>query len=107
MLNTILKILSILVYVLCVIYAVGWGFIMRGKTQATGMTEKTYEINGLLMFVSLVLIPLLKISPFHLLWMFLLSFIMGFIGLMFPFNLLLWIPAGLYGSLWYIGLKRK
>lgn len=80
---------------------------MRRKARVTGATEKTYEVNGFLMAVSLVLIPLLKISPFHLLWMFPLSFVMGFVSLLFPFNIILWIPAGLYGSLWYIGLKNK
>lgn len=91
-------------YIICVLFAIVWGILIRQKAKAEQATEKIFEVFGLLMVVSLILIPVLSLSPFHLLWMFPVSFMFGPLSFIFPFRLL-WPLASLYGSLWYIGLK--
>ena len=93
-------------YIVCVLFAIVWGILIRQKAKAEQATEKIFEVFGLLMAVSLILVPVLSLSPFHLLWMFPLSFILGPLSFIFPFNLL-WPLASLYASLWYIGLNSK
>lgn len=93
-----------ILYIICVLFAIAWGILMRQKAKAEQATEKIFEVFGLLMVVSLILIPTLSLSPFHLLWMFPVSFMLGPLSLISPFRLP-WPLASLYGSLWYIGLK--
>jgi len=101
-----LNIVSDIIYIFCTLFAIVWGINMRYRAKV-GQREKIFEVFGLLMVISLVLIPALSLSPFHLLWMFPVSFLLGMLSILFPLNLLLWPLASLYGSIWYIGLKSK
>lgn len=101
-----MNIISTILYIICVLFAVGWGILMRHKAKTEQATEKIFEVFGLLMVISLILIPVLSISPFHLLWMLPVSFLFGPLSFMFPFRLL-WPLASLYGAIWYLGLKPK
>jgi len=100
-----MNIIAIIIYIFGVLFAILWGILMRHKAKTEQATEKIFEVFGLLMVVSLILVLILSLSPFHLLWMFPASFFLGFISLLFPLNFLLWPLASLYGSLWYIGVK--
>ena len=55
--------------------------------------------------VSVILIPLLHLSPFHLLWMLPASFIIGLLSIHTPLRLL-WIFSSIYFSFWYIGISN-
>jgi len=99
-------IIANIIYGFCTLLAISWGILIRSKSNAEQATEKIFEVHGLLMTTSLILVPILSLSPFHLLWMFPMSFVLGFLSMFFPFRLL-WPFATLYGELWYIGLKRK
>jgi hypothetical protein len=99
-----IHIIANIIYIVCVLFAVAWGILMRHKAKTEQATEKIFEVFGLSMAVSLILIPILSLSPFHLIWMFPASFLLGPLSFIFPFRLL-WPLASLYGSLWYIGLK--
>lgn len=99
-------IITSIIYVFGVLLAISWGLLMRHKVKTEGVAEKIFETFGLLMVVSLILIPTLSLSPFHLLWMFPASFLLGLISIIPPLRLL-WPLASLYGFLWYIGLKLK
>jgi len=99
-----MHIIASILYVICVLFAISWGVLLRSKAKTEQATERIFEVFGLLMVVSLILIPALSLSPFHLLWMFPVSFLPGLLSLIFPFRLL-WPLASLYGFLWYIGLK--
>jgi len=100
-----MHIIANVLYISCVLFAILWGINIRQKAKTEQATEKIFEVFGLLMVVSLILIPTLSLSPFHLLWMFPVSFLFGLLSLIFPLNLLLWPLASFYSSLWYIGLK--
>jgi hypothetical protein len=101
-----LNIVSDIIYIFCTLFVIVWGINMRHRARM-GHREKIFEVFGLLMVISLVLIPALSLSPFHLLWMFPVSFLLGMLSIFFPLNLLLWPLASLYSSIWYIGLKSK
>jgi len=102
-----MRIIANILYIICVLIVISWGILIRHKAKAEQSTEKIFEVFGLLMVVSLILIPTLSLSPFHLLWMFPVSFLLGPLSLIFPLNLLLWPLASFYSSLWYIGLKSN
>lgn len=99
-----MHIIASILYIICVLFAILWGVLLRHKAETEQATEKIFEVFGLLMVVSLIVIPALSLSPFHLLWMFPVSFLFGLLSSIFPFRLL-WPLASFYGSLWYIGLK--
>ena len=97
-----MQIIGIILWVIGVLCAVAWGFIIRQKAKNEQSTESTFEVHALLLAVSATIIPVLSLSPFHLLWMIPASFVLGLASVIFPLNLL-WFPASLYGSLWYVG----
>lgn len=94
-----------IIYIICVLFAIAWGILIRHRAKMEQATERIFEVFGLLMVVSLILIPTLSLSPFHLLWMFPVSFLFGPLSLILPLNSILWPLASLYSSFWYIGLK--
>jgi len=100
-----MQIIGIIVWVLGLIWAIAQGFNIRQKAKNEQATEHTFEVHALLAAASVIIIPIMSFSPFHLLWMLPVSFILGLGSMIFPLNLL-WIPASLYGSLWYIGAKN-
>jgi len=100
-----MQIIGIIIWVLCVIWAIAQGFNIRQKAKNEQATEHTFEVHALLATVSVIIIPVLSLSPFHLLWMLPASFVLGIASIIFPLNLL-WLPASLFGSLWYIGTKN-
>jgi len=89
-------------WVVGLIWAIGQGLSIRQKAKNEQATEHTLEVHALLLTISVIVIPLLSLSPLHLLWMMPASFVLGLASVIFPLNLL-WLPASLYGSLWYIG----
>ena len=101
-----MQVVGIIVWVLGVIWAIAQGINLRQKAKNEQAREHTFEVHAFLAVVSVIIIPILSLSPFHLLWMLPVSFILGLASMIFPFNLL-WFPASLYGSLWYVGTKNS
>lgn len=101
-----MHIIANIIWLAGVLYALVWGVNIRHKAKTERGTEKIFEVHALLLTVSVILIPVLSLSPFHLLWMFPASFLLGLMSIIFPFSLL-WPLASLYGSLWYIGIKPR
>ncbi len=97
-----MRVIGIIIWVWSALYALGWGFIIRQKAKNEQATEHTFELHALLLAVSVIVIPAMSLSPLHLLWMVPTSYVLGLASVIFPLNLL-WIPASLYGSLWYLG----
>lgn len=101
-----MHIIANIIYVFGLLFALAWGLVIRNKVKTQGAPERIFEVHGMLMVVSLIIIPVFSLSPFHLLWMFPVSFILGPLSMIPPFRLL-WPFAALYGSIWYIGLGKK
>ena len=99
-----MQIIGVILWAIAVLYAIYWGFIIRQKAKNEQAREHTFELHALLLVVSVTIIPALSLSPFHLLWMIPASFVLGLASVIFPLNLL-WLPASLYGSLWYVGTR--
>lgn len=101
-----MRVLGTILWLIALLWAVSHGLLMREKAKSEQATEHTFELHALLLAVSVAVIPALSLSPLHLLWMIPASFVLGFGSvLIFPLKLL-WIPASLYGTLWYIGIRN-
>lgn len=93
-------------YALCVLVTSTWIFGIRTYTLR-GSPPMRPTVNITMLFVvSLVVVPLLSLSPFHLLWMFIVSFVLGTLSLAFPFSLLS-LPGQWFFILACIGLDRE
>lgn len=100
-----MHVIGTVVWVIALLWAVAQGFLIRQKARSEQATEHTFELHALLLAVSVAIIPVLSLSPLHLLWMVPTSFLLGLASVIFPLNLL-WIPASLYGALWYVGIRN-
>ncbi len=100
-----MEIFSYVVYGLAVFITLGWCLNIRTKARNEQTTEKSMELQGFLMTISLILIPLLHLSPFHLIWMIPTSFILGLLSITTPLKFL-WIFSSLYFAFWYIGINN-
>jgi len=98
-----MRVIGIILWLVGLLWAIAQGFNIRQKAKNEQATEHTFELHAFLLAVSVIIIPVLSLSPFHLLWMLPTSFVLGIVSPIFPLNLL-WMPASLYGSLWYIGI---
>lgn len=99
-------IIGYIVYGLSALMTLGWCLRIREKTKNEQAREKSMELQGLLMTVSLVLIPILHISQFHLLWMLPASVIIGLLSAATPLGRILFVFSSLYFSFWYIGISN-
>ena len=88
-----------------ILFTLAWCFRVREKARSEQATEKGMELQGFLMTVSIVLVLLLHLSPFHLLWMIPASFILGLLSMTTPLRIL-WIFSSIYFSFWYIGISN-
>jgi len=86
-----------------VIVAVGWVYGIRNYMRSgMGVTQQTVNTT-MLFFVSLIVTLSFQISPYHLLWFFPLSWLLGTLSLVFPFSLIS-IPGVLFRGICCIGL---
>jgi len=92
-----------LIWIVGLIVAVGWVYGIRDyMRRGMGITHQTVHTT-MLFFVSLIVILSLQITPYHLLWLFPLSWVMGTLSLAFPFSLLS-IPGRPFMGMCCIGL---
>ncbi|MCI0330961.1 MAG: hypothetical protein L0196_08470 [candidate division Zixibacteria bacterium] len=61
--------------------------IRRDERRGTGSTKASVNMT-MIWCVSLILIPVFGISPYHLLWAFPLGYVLGLLSLIFPFSIL-------------------
>jgi len=100
-----MTVLGMILWVLALLWALAQGLNIRHKAKSEQATEHTFEVHAFLLAVSVAVIPALSLSPLHLLWMVPASFLLGLASVIFPLRLL-WIPASLYGALWYVGIRN-
>jgi len=92
-----------LIWLVGLIVAVGWVYGIRNyMRRGMGVTQQTVNTT-MLFFVSFIVTLSLRISPYHLLWLFPLSWLLGTLSLVFPFSLLS-IPGRLFGDMCCVGL---
>lgn len=100
-----MEIIGYIIYGLSILITLGWCIQIRDKARNEQATEKSMELSGFLMTISLILIPVFHLSPFHLIWMIPTSFILGLLSLTTPLKILLPFST-IYFSLWYIGISN-
>lgn len=100
-----MNIVGYIIFGIGILITVGWSIIIRDKATKEQAREKAMELSAFLMTVSLVLIPLLHISPFHLLWMIPASYFLGLLSVITPLKIL-WIFSSIYFSFWYISISN-
>lgn len=101
-----MNIIGYIIMGFAVLLTLGWSIKIRDKAKNEQEREKAMELQGFLMTVSIILVPVLNISPFHLLWMFPASFIMGGLLSIFKPLRVLWVFSSIYFSFWYIGITN-
>lgn len=100
-----MDIIGYIILGLGILITIAWCLNIREKTKLAQSREKAMELSGFLMTVSLVLIPILHISPFHLLWMIPASYFLGLMSALTPLRIL-WIFSSFYFAFWYIGVSN-
>lgn len=100
-----MNIISYIILALSCFITLGWTLKIREKAKNEQATEKAMELQAFLMTVSIVLIFLIHISPFHLIWMLPTSFILGLLSMTTPLKFL-WVFSSIYFSFWYIGISN-
>ncbi len=102
-----MSILEYIVWGIGIIIAIGWCVNVREKAGREQATEKTSELAGFLLSLSVIILPFFNLSPYHLLWMLPASFILGLLSISFfplralhPFSTVYFFP-------WYIGISNE
>jgi tetratricopeptide (TPR) repeat protein len=104
--GTFINVIEYIILGLSILITIAWCLRIREKAKNEQATEKSMELQGFLMAISLVLVPLLHLSPFHLLWMLPASFILGLLSMNTPLKIL-WIFSSVYFAFWYIGISDE
>jgi len=101
-----MKLVAYIIYGIGVSFAITWLLGIRLYTKS-GRGVQIQTVNTTMLFiVSLILIPLFKLSPFHLLWMYPASWLLGVLSLTFPFSFLSFF-GNIVGKIICIGLNKK
>lgn len=103
--NTFGTVIGYIIFGLSVLFTLGWCLKIRYKAKTEQSREKSYELSGFLLTISLILVPVLHVSPFHLLWMTPVSFLLGMLSIGTPIRVL-WIFSSFYFSFWFIGINN-
>ncbi len=90
---------------LSILITLGWCFDIRHKAKYEQAKELPKELQGFLMTVSIILVFAIPLSPFHLLWMLPVSFVIGLLSLTTPLSIL-FMFSSIYFSVWYIGIRN-
>ena len=101
-----MQFLAIIVRIVGAIVTISWVYGVRSYVRSgRGVSQQT--VNQTMFFaLSLLVVLIFGLSPFHRLWMFPVGFILGTLSLAFPFSVLS-VPGRIFGAIWCIGLARK
>jgi hypothetical protein len=100
-----MQVVGVILWLLAAVFTLSWMYGIRSYVRSgQGVSQQT--VNQTMGFaLSLVLIPVLHISPFHLLWMFIVAFATGTLSIVFPFSLLS-VPGRFFGVICCFGLDQ-
>jgi len=99
-----MSVFEIILFIVAILISIGWGYGVRTYVHSgQGVSHGTANTT-MLFVISIIVVLIAALSPYHLLWMFPLSWLIGTLShLVFPFSLLS-IPGHLFVSLCCIGL---
>lgn len=101
-----MEILGVGLWIIGAVITSSWAYGIR--TYARSQQEVSQQtVNQTMLFaLSLLVVPICGLSPFHLLWMFPAGFVLGALSLVFPFSVLS-VPGRIFGAICGVGLRRK
>ena len=102
-----MEILEIIIFIVGILFSMSWMYGIRTNIKrGDGVAKGTVNIT-MLFIISLILVSILKISSFHLFWMFPVSMFFGFLSqTLFPFSLLS-IPSNIITIISCLGLNES
>jgi len=100
-----MTIIGYIILGLGIILTIAWCLNIREKVKKEQAREKAMELSGFLMTISIFLVFVLHMSPFHLLWMIPASYFLGLMSMMTPLRIL-WLFSSIYFYIWYIGVSN-
>ena len=99
------EVLGWILWTIALVVGLSWSYGVRTYVR-TGQGVQQATVNQTtLILLAVVAVPLLGLSPFHLLWMLPAAFIVGMLSLAFPFSLVSIIGKP-FGELCCLGLDR-
>lgn len=100
-----MQVVGALLWIIGAVLTISWAYgVRRYVRSGQGISQQT--VNQTMLFaLSLLVVPVFGLSPFHLLWMFPVAFILGALSLAFPFSTLS-VPGRMFGAICCVGLKR-
>ena len=100
-----MEVLGWILWTIGLVVGLSWSYGVRTYVR-TGQGVQQATVNQTtLILLAVVAVPLLGLSPFHLLWMLPAAFIVGMLSLAFPFSLVSFIGKP-FGELCCLGLNR-
>jgi hypothetical protein len=101
-----MEIYEIILWVIFTGITVYWIIETRRKA-ASGFVVPSAIVNQCLLFtISIIAVPLFKISSYNLLWMMPSSLVLGYLFAVPPFSIIIYIPAYLFAIL-VLGIQRR
>lgn len=104
--NSLAALIGYVILGLSILFTITYCFNIRSRAKKAQATEATLELQGFLMFISVVSVFVWNLSPFHLLWMMPASFVLGLLSASTPLKIL-WFLSSLYFAIWYVGINDK
>lgn len=101
-----MEIIGNIILGLSILTVLGYSLRIRQKAKNEQVSEKFMELQAFLMTISIILVFLYDISPFHLIWMIPTSFMIGLLSMTTPLKIL-WIFSSIYFAFWYIGITNS
>lgn len=100
-----MEVLGWLLWVIGLVVGLSWSYGVRTYVR-TGQGVQQQTVNQTtLILLAVIAVPLLGLSPFHLLWMLPAAFVAGMLSVAFPFSLISLIGRP-FGELCCIGLDK-
>lgn len=100
-----MEVLGWILWACGLLIGLSWSYGVRTYVR-TGQGVQQATVNQtMLVLASVVAVPLLGFSPFHLLWLFPVTFIVGMLSLVFPFSLVSLFGRP-FGQMCCVGLDR-
>ena len=100
-----MEILGWILWTIGLLVGLSWSYGIRTYVRrGQGVTQQTVNQTALIL-LAVIVVPLLGLSPFHLIWMLPAAFITGMLSLSFPFSLVSLIGRP-FGNLCCLGLDQ-
>ena len=100
-----MEILGLILWAVGLLLGLSWAYGVRNYVRTGRGVQQATVNQTMLMLAAVVAVPLLRFSPFHLLWLLPVAVIVGMLSLAFPFSLVSLVGRP-FGRICCLGLNR-